>query len=129
MNTIIPATPYRCDVLVVIAESDKQFKKAITLSIKDGGKLYGDMNGTTDMPENTARFWGLPKGDCIIRMHDLRTVHDQGRLLHEVMHAVNHILDNKGVTFSESSEEAYTYLAQYIYEEASLAWAVHNKMR
>ncbi len=36
---------------------------------------------------------------------------------HEVLHAVFHILRHKGVPLTEASEEAYTYLADWLTQE------------
>lgn len=35
-------------------------------------------------------------------------------IAHEVIHAVNNILKKKGLTYSDSSEEAFTYLSDYL---------------
>lgn len=40
-----------------------------------------------------------------------------GLIAHEVLHITNHILNRVGMKYSEQSEEAYTYLAQYITEK------------
>ena len=40
-----------------------------------------------------------------------------GVLVHEIIHFVYRFLAERGMTMNDSSEEAYTYLAEYIFNE------------
>ena len=44
-------------------------------------------------------------------------IQDLSLLNHEIFHAVTYILERVGITLSESSEETYAYLTQYLTEK------------
>lgn len=119
MNRILDLHPYRAGVLVSVADTDKQFENAVKRA--PDGKEYWEgikgVTGATNLAVTSAKFFGLPQGDGIIRIARLKTPSDHGRALHEVMHCVFHILRVRGLPLCDESEEAYTYLAQHLYEE------------
>lgn len=72
-------------------------------------------------PSNTAQgyFCYFEKdGIYIIWMPNIPdTVGQYGVLVHEIMHFVYRFLAERGMTMNDNSEEAYTYLAEYIFNE------------
>lgn len=45
------------------------------------------------------------------------TIAWEGVLLHEINHAVFYLLDNLGMEHTQASDEAYSYLSEYLYVE------------
>lgn len=45
------------------------------------------------------------------------TIAWEGVLLHEINHAVFYMLDNLGMEHTQASDEAYSYLSEYLYVE------------
>jgi hypothetical protein len=45
------------------------------------------------------------------------TIAWEGVLLHEINHAVFYMLDNLGLEHTQASDEAYSYLSEYLYVE------------
>lgn len=42
---------------------------------------------------------------------------DMGHLVHECLHAAHYFLQDRGLHLSDSAEEAYAYLIQYIFKK------------
>ena len=55
------------------------------------------------------------------------SVDDYGSLVHELSHAVFHILDDKGLKHTNESDEAYAYLIGYLYSEIDVYLARRQK--
>lgn len=63
---------------------------------------------TYDEESNTYTIW-LPQEPDTIAL--------EGVLLHEINHAVFYMLDNLGMGHTRESDEAYSYLSEYLYVE------------
>lgn len=63
---------------------------------------------TYDEESNTYTIW-LPQEPDTIAL--------EGVLLHEINHAVFYLLDNLGMEHTVASDEAYSYLSEYLYVE------------
>lgn len=79
---------------------------------------YGKKVGV-DIPNLKAEGYERSCGSCnfkdgvvILWLEKVRA----GLLAHECLHAVNFILKDAGITPTESSEEAYTYLLEWMVE-------------
>jgi hypothetical protein len=63
------------------------------------------------------------QGNVIIRMYsDLKDPRDYNTLVHELFHATDFILDYRGLTLVDGSDEAYAYLIGYLMEKTMEAY-------
>lgn len=61
-----------------------------------------------DESSDTYTIWLAKEPDSIAR---------EGVLLHEINHSVFYLLDNLGMEHTKESDEAYSYLSEYLYVE------------
>lgn len=75
------------------------------------------------MTDNISRYsgsmWYVEKtGDFYLWCENVpNTISDYGTLVHELQHFVFIFLGNKGLNHTEDSDEAYSYLMEYMYVE------------
>lgn len=60
-----------------------------------------------------ARQYPFPGGGSVIWTNENATI---GTLIHEITHAVFHLLDRKGIRYCSDSEEIYAYLMESIFK-------------
>jgi len=74
-----------------------------------------------DWKQHTEELRGMYSQDGDYRLLWLpmwpKSVDDYGCMVHEIWHAVFHILQSRGLRHSEDSDEAYAYLAGYLFSE------------
>ena len=111
MNFIIPLVIYPFDIMVSIDESDKQLAEEL--------KKFGikkNLLGAISMPKTGS-------GKCIMfesnrTLIRLKRGNDKNlfisKIAHESLHAVSFIFQVIGIKLTDESEEAYTYLLDYI---------------
>ena len=64
---------------------------------------------------NGLTIWLPEKGQTVVRLYGpLHSPFALGTLAHELLHVVCYILHHRGLTLTESSEEAYTYLHGFL---------------
>lgn len=71
-------------------------------------------------PEDEARTIRTPKGNVVTRFHLKPS--SPGSISHEAFHATFAILDYIGMTLTDSSEEAFSYLLD------SIVTQIHNEL-
>lgn len=91
---------------------------------KMSGEKYKDFNEKQlddweDSKTNLGRIIEFSGGFIVL----LKADNDQFRkfvsiLVHEIVHVVNYLLKNRGISLGEDSHEIYAYLTEYITKEA-----------
>lgn len=62
-------------------------------------------------------------GNVMVRLYDeLKTPYDYNTLAHELLHATDFILDFRGLSLVDGSDEAYAYLIGYLMEKTMEAY-------
>lgn len=62
-------------------------------------------------------------GNVMVRLYnDLKTPTDYNTLVHELLHATDFILDFRGLSLVDGSDEAYAYLIGYLMEKTMEAY-------
>lgn len=115
LNFIIPLVVYPFDVMVSIAQSDKELHKMLKKY-----KLHDEPEHLWQFNNNTAvgRFCMFSNNGTLIRMRHYPKYPDElGTLTHEVFHAVMHIFNVIGMKWSPKTDEAYAYLVGYLMKE------------
>ena len=110
--TVINIELYPFDVIVSIGQTNDELYEDISgnLTKKQFLKIFKNQSS----PALTAYKKGQP---LIIRFLKEETFNNVGIIAHEAFHAVSYILSNIGIPFSLDTEEAYTYLLQYLVNE------------
>jgi hypothetical protein len=111
MNFIIPLVIYPFDIMVSIDETDKELaSKLIKFGIKKEAFIAMNMS-----PTAIARCVMFDGNQTVMRF---RLIEDKNKFIskiaHETLHAISGIFDVIGIKFTDESEEAYTYLLDYI---------------
>lgn len=117
---VVTADVYRRDVLFVIGVPDSSFKKTVEGYTTRGHKIdIGDHDdGYYSVTDGNTSGLMLPftSGASIIRLqaYDDNSVEHRAIVSHEIMHSVSHMLRTLGLPLTKESEEAYTYLYEFI---------------
>lgn len=121
---ILTAIPYDQDIVVAINADMHDVRKFlkdlkelaadknveyIDKELKDYMKLEGNTQGRM--------FSHFPFGFAVLLKHKESWVETAGLVSHECLHLTHYILKRAGLTLSEESEEAYTYLQEYLLKE------------
>lgn len=92
----------------------KKFKNFVSEQDGNGGGFYH-----TESKKSVIQLYNIPKNNLDICI-----------LNHEILHATFKILDNVGIYYSYSSEEAFTYLFDYlcnkVYEKLNLKFIIDD---
>lgn len=113
MNFLIKVPIYKRDVLMSFGDSDLVIKK----------RLHD--NATSEDLERLSLSQGV-QGRCIIlsggaivmRLPKVpKTNHEYAVLQHEIFHVADFILARAGIKLSDTSDEAYSYLIEYLTKE------------
>ena len=125
----VRANPYRQDILVVIngqfSDAEKYFKKLnnklskknveyIEQQRKEDKEAFIDEHRLNCGEAFT--YTSLPLGYVMICSHQDSWIETVSIISHECTHLTHYILRNVGITLCKESEEAYTYLQQYLLE-------------
>ena len=115
MFHVIPLVIYPFDVVFSFGESDKVLLNKVKHNMSE--EDYPIINFKSE--NNKGRYVMFTNGCSLIRLRNKpSTPKDYGYLQHEIFHAVTYILDKIGMEFKlYSSDEAYTYLIQYLTTE------------
>lgn len=97
------------DVLVKLGICSKDYSKKLSVPIVEDIKQQ--TSATT--------IYYSEYGITVIKIYDknLNTFEFLGIIAHEIYHAVSFILNNAGMVYNDSSEEAYSYLMEYLTTE------------
>lgn len=102
---------YEVRLIVSIGQSDKKFLSSLK---KEKYKCKKECL----ISDAEAYFIPFTEASMLIRLKEgLRGPEDYGFLVHECLHATIYILARAGFKMTRSSEEAYTYLQEYIITE------------
>lgn len=74
-------------------------------------------DGVEDEKTTLGHGFPLPGGGFIIWMP---APYDDAVLVHEIEHAVHHVMLTKGIQLSKETTEPYAYLAEYLFKEFRL---------
>lgn len=111
MFKTLPINVYNSDIIVCIDVNIKQLYRKF-------GHLFDNKEQFDEVfnfeVSTTARTIEAPSGFVIIIFKDLDNI---GIIAHECLHATSYILSNRGIYFSEETEEVYAYLLGYIVNE------------
>lgn len=66
-----------------------------------------------DLGRRLGKFIPCPEGCGFIFMKK----YDEGILIHEILHYVTHLFDDKGIEISYSNDESMAYMIEYVYRE------------
>lgn len=116
MNFIIKNPIYPFDIMVSIDETDNELIDKLTKS----KFKYEDLKDYLPMQNNVkGRCIKTPDNQIIIRLKTLPNKPEfYGVIAHESFHATSFIMSMVGIQFDlEYSEEAYTYMLQFIISE------------
>jgi hypothetical protein len=116
INFIINMQVYPFDVMVSIAQEDVQLGYSLN---RFGPLPVEQIESARYTNDNcTGRYVMFSTGASLIRMRKLpETPEDYGTLAHEITHIVVTVLDRVGMKLViEASDEAYTYLTQFLTE-------------
>lgn len=108
----IPLPFYKDFLLVSIYQSDKEFKKVL-LEYEDISE--DDHKELLDNNCGARCYYNYNKDIGVIRVvQKAEFPVFMGALAHEIAHYVFMMLSNKGLKHCDESEEAYTYLIEYL---------------
>lgn len=109
----IPVPPFRCGVCIFIGTPSacvKHLRKLGYPDVVDAARLRSRIK------ESLAVTICMPNGEsCIYSTHDI----EPGALVHELCHAVAHMLEYKEITEVQPNNEVFAYTLEYLYEEAT----------
>lgn len=116
MILTIPLIPYPYEVVVIIAESDKSVKQFLKEDKRFKKRWKEVLEKVTWQKDSCGGFYTCsPEGDGFIRLRrDPVHPHEIALLTHEALHCTAETLRRVSVHLSSESEEAYTYLLDYI---------------
>lgn len=115
--------PYGEELYVILSDDVKKVKRYIKKNIpKEYNDNWQDTLDSTYAPSQNK------EGACFVSTEHnihwmcfqkkLKTLNDISILAHEALHITNKILYRRGLALTPDTEEAYTYLQQYIIKEA-----------
>ncbi len=115
---------YDVDVFVLINMSGKEFFKKMKPRVKNQGteqlkKICDDWDSDYDNGVSQGRMFTLMGGFVVflnVRKGFFRTA--IGTLVHELTHVTHYLLRHRRIPLTEDTEEAHTYLVQYLTTEA-----------
>jgi hypothetical protein len=111
---------WKHSVIVSVCQTDKEFRERFVQEfanddVEENLKLLMTNGNEIAYYDTDGRTIVTPFGTVIIRSRiDLATPYGVGVMVHELFHAASAILHRKGVLFSEASEEAFTYLLEFL---------------
>ena len=111
---------YGSTVIVSINQTDDELLKSVMkargLTDKTLAKLFISQVMRTE--SKTLGLTSHIEGVCIVRVFDeLKTPEEYNTLVHELFHATDFILDHRGMSLVNGSEEAYAYLIGFLMEK------------
>lgn len=116
---------YNAWMIVSINQTNEEFRRSF---IKHRGQMDKTaIDQTCKMVERESEFTigrtAHQHGNVIVRLYsDLKTPTDYNTLVHELFHATDFILDYRGLTLVDGSDEAYAYLIGYLTEKIMEAY-------
>ena len=116
MTFVVHCHPYSHDILFSF---DGKFApmarklRDLKMTEPDIAKFKAEFDGYKLRP-NAGKTWQLSTGQQIIQMMVPMNPAQIALLGHEVLHAVSFILRKVGIDHTDETEEAYTYLHQYV---------------
>lgn len=119
---------YDASVIVSINQTDQEFKKSYIKAKGQEDDILLDMY-VQQTSQESERHLGrtlFSAGTATIRIYsDLSTSQRMGTLVHELFHATDMILDDKGLQLVVGSDEAYSYLIGYLMEKTMDCYKWH----
>lgn len=120
----IPVDVYSVDVLVIVnmtgGEAYKAFSKKLLDSAKEVFRSHCD-EWDADLKIGTIQGKECPLAGgfvVFLRMDKNYFRRGVGVLVHEMTHVTHYLLRNRRIPLTEDTEEAHTYLVQYLTTEA-----------
>jgi len=102
---------YPYTIVVAVGHNDKELEEKVLKKYPIGYKGY------FDYPVCKARATLFDTRIILIRFRYLQSV-DNGTIAHELFHATDYVLNGIGVVYDrDSSDEAYTYLLNYLVDQ------------
>lgn len=114
------AHPYKQDIVVVIngdiQDLIKYYEKLGTKASKNNAQYIKENMELDYFDDKTdgAVLPGLPHGLAVLLKHKEGWITTTEVVAHECLHLVHFIMRRVGITLSQESEEAYTYLQGYL---------------
>ena len=102
----IPIDPYPKKYWLIYEETDADVMHFFHKEPDDFKAIY------RVSPENDALTIRTPRGSVVTRFHTRPS--EPGIIAHEAFHAAYAILDYVGMTLSDSSEEAFAYMVDWL---------------
>lgn len=113
LNFIVPLVVYPFDVMVSINETDDQLHKTLSKYLSDDETTW-KWNNETQL--GRCCIFSTNQGLIRLRRNPVSPT-DYGNVQHEIFHYVMHVLKRMGMKWTPKSDEAYSYLIQYITQE------------
>ena len=109
---------YKASIKIYYKFSLRELKKSLSETFVEADKEIIDT-----LLDNTlarAKCVVFPSGNSVIAVYKEKGASEleyMASLIHEICHSAFHLLNTRGFALDENSEEAYTYLIEYIYTE------------
>jgi hypothetical protein len=116
MTFIVHCHPYNRDILFSLGGKFAPVKrklKELRMTKQDIEKFRKDFEGYHVGP-NKGKTWQLSTGQQIVQVPVPMNAAQIALLGHEVLHAVSFVLRKAGIEHTDETEEAYTYLHQFV---------------
>jgi hypothetical protein len=119
MTFVVKCHPYAHDILFSLNGkwNDTRTKLVQANMTKDDIATFKAEFDDYAIDSKRGRCWQLSNGQQVIRMAVPMNAKTIALLSHEVLHAVSFILRRVGIEHTSDTEEAYTYLHQYVMSE------------
>jgi hypothetical protein len=123
--TVIDIPIYKGWVIVSINQTDEEFirsyMKARQITDRTAAEIACSVvTQDHDIEQGKTAHIG---GNVMIRVYsEVKTPEQYNTLVHELFHAVDFVLDFRGLKLVDGSDEAYTYMIGYLMEETMRAY-------
>lgn len=122
MTFVVEANPYKQECVVVVNGRFEDALRFLRKQKTENSKIMADAIEENidvlrkDVPKKGAGvlFTGLPVGYLMMFNHQEGWINTVGMVVHESFHFVDYVLKRAGIKLSEDSDEAYTYLLEYV---------------
>jgi hypothetical protein len=122
---VIDIPIYRGWVMVSINQTDDQFVKSYMKDRQMTDRTAAEIACSHVFRESEITMGRTVhlSGNVIIRVYnEVKTPSDYNTLVHELLHATDFILDFRGLSLVDGSDEAYAYLIGYLMEKTMEAY-------
>ena len=112
---------FKVDIVFICNCKEKEVKKRLKKASGENFKYFkkGMTKGWNNI-ENRGRMFSFRGGFVVLLKSEDSFRHYVANLVHEVTHVTHYLLRDRNIPLNEDTEEIYTYLVEYITEQALL---------